>query len=177
MRTICHGLQIFVNMSALNRKRPPQIFHLDCTEQPTKEIDSVRLKVVVGSAGGLNSPIQVPDPFSLLDLRFAKGTRYLHAVEAGWGGLFMAIEGEFTIKTDGASLHLVTNDSAAFVGNTLGNLEITAESFGTLILLIGNQLREPFVFGGPFVMGSESELTSAVERYRGGEMGELKKSF
>ncbi|NOT58950.1 MAG: hypothetical protein HOP19_01870 [Acidobacteria bacterium] len=51
-------------------------------------------------------------------------------------------------------------------------MRATAEG-ARVVLIAGRPLRERAVSNGPFVMSSEEQIASAIERYRTGRMGRL----
>jgi redox-sensitive bicupin YhaK (pirin superfamily) len=55
---------------------------------------------------------------------------------------------------------------------------VTAGAQGLHVLVgAGRPIGEPVVFGGPFVMTTQSDLAAAKARYQRGEMGRLAPSF
>ena len=42
--------------------------------------------------------------------------------------------------------------------------------------IAGRPLREPVVSQGPFIMNTEEQIASAIERYRAGAMGRLERA-
>ncbi len=73
-----HGLQLFVNLSAENKLATPRMLTLakgDAPEWQNEAGDCVR--VVVGSYGGVASPLALVEPFDLLERQASAGDRLL----------------------------------------------------------------------------------------------------
>jgi quercetin 2,3-dioxygenase len=67
---------------------------------------------------------------------------------------------------------------ATFDGTGEKQITVTAGTDGAqFLLLAGEPINEPVVFGGPFCMNSQAEIADANQRFRSGEMGTLMPSF
>ena len=52
-----HGLQLWIALPAADEESDPAFYHYDESEIPELSIDGCRIKVLIGSAFGLNSPV------------------------------------------------------------------------------------------------------------------------
>jgi redox-sensitive bicupin YhaK (pirin superfamily) len=77
--TLCHGAQIFVNLAAKHKWSKPVALHLDSDQVPEYTIPTGgKVRVVVGAAFGLESPIQPLTPVTLLDVTLPPQGKITH---------------------------------------------------------------------------------------------------
>lgn len=168
---VCHGLQIFVNLAAVNKFSAPQAFHLESAQVPTyKDSAGKRVRVLVGSAFGLLSPLTTLTPVTLLDTFLPVGEKIEHTIPANHNVFVLVIDGSGTFGLDG-NLGI---DEAGLFGNEGESVSIQAGSEGLhYVLCAGSPLNEPIVNRGPFVMNSSTQIQSVQANYLAGRMGEL----
>ncbi len=65
-----HGLQLWLALPAEHEEDAPQFQHVPGNEIPAHEIDGVLVRVLIGSAFGLTSPVRALSPTLYLDLNF-----------------------------------------------------------------------------------------------------------
>ncbi len=66
-----HGLQLWLAVPAEREEDAPAFQHVPGAEIPAREIDGVLVRVLIGSAFDLTSPVQTLSPTLYLDLNFA----------------------------------------------------------------------------------------------------------
>jgi redox-sensitive bicupin YhaK (pirin superfamily) len=69
-----HGLQLWVGLPQANEEDAPSFQHVDAGAIPATEIDGVLVRVLVGSAFGLASPVRTLSPTLYLDIAFEPGS-------------------------------------------------------------------------------------------------------
>lgn len=65
-----HGLQLWVGLPEVHEEALPSFQHVGAAELPLGEIDGVTVRVLVGSAFGLSSPVRTLSPTLYVDLGF-----------------------------------------------------------------------------------------------------------
>ncbi|MDP9044718.1 MAG: pirin family protein [Pseudomonadota bacterium] len=65
-----HGLQLWLALPAPHEEDAPAFQHVPGGEIPATEIDGVLVRVLIGSAFGLESPVRASSPTLYLDLNF-----------------------------------------------------------------------------------------------------------
>ncbi len=65
-----HGLQLWLALPAEHEEDPPHFQHVPGHDIPAHEIDGVLVRVLIGSAFGLTSPVRALSPTLYLDLNF-----------------------------------------------------------------------------------------------------------
>jgi redox-sensitive bicupin YhaK (pirin superfamily) len=69
-----HGLQFFVDLPAEKKSLAPYAVNVESEDVPIYEDGRVRVRVVAGQLGSLESPIALPQRFSLLDCFMGEDT-------------------------------------------------------------------------------------------------------
>ncbi|MDD0837002.1 pirin-like C-terminal cupin domain-containing protein [Curvibacter sp. HBC61] len=178
-----HALQIFVNLPARLKRMAPRVVHLEPEDVPVYEAPGQRVRVVLGDAFGLSSPATaaLPQPFCLLDVALAAGSRFNLALPAAWGGMLYVMTGEVAVLQGD---HAWTLHAGQAMGASLSAeasvpelplcLQVGAAGPARLIWLGGLQLREPLVKQGPFVMNTGEQMQQAISDYQQGRFGTLR---
>ena len=65
-----HGLQLWLAVPAEREEDAPGFQHVPGTEIPARDVDGVLVRVLIGSAFGLRSPVHTLSPTLYLDLNF-----------------------------------------------------------------------------------------------------------
>ena len=167
--TVCHGLQIFVNLAAKDKFSAPQAFHLAAADIPVRENNGARIRVVMGEAFGLRSPLETLTAVTLLDVVLPAGGEISHTVSKKQNAFVLVIdgEGEFGGRVLGA-------DSAGLFDSKSDRISVrVGASRLHYVLCAGQPLNEPIYNQGPFVMNSAAQIQQVRARYMAGAMGAL----
>ena len=165
-----HALQLWIDLPRPHRHDPPAYRQFGASEIPIlAHADGVTLRLIAGRFGGAAGPVETwADPF------------LVHAELAG--GRSTEIDPEvaeiaaYVLRGDGQidGLAVSEGDFIRFAGT--GAVDIAASATGIdLILAGGPPLAEPIVRHGPFVMNTPAELQAAVDSYRAGRFGTIKR--
>jgi redox-sensitive bicupin YhaK (pirin superfamily) len=77
-----HGLQLWLAVPAEHEEDAPGFQHVPGGEIPAREVDGVLVRVLIGEAFGLRSPVRTLSPTLYLDLNFALASGAAIAVPA-----------------------------------------------------------------------------------------------
>ncbi|MBS1004513.1 pirin family protein [Acetobacter thailandicus] len=165
---LSHGLQVFVNLSAEEKKKAPQSLFVDGPDIPVVERDGVRVRIASGNHGGVSAAIAPPGDITFLEVQLQAGSRFEHPLPADQRALVYVIDG--SVQVAGQELGALEAASLAQNGDTI---VIDAQAPARVVVIAGPPLREPLVQHGPFAMNSEADINAAIERYHRGEMGRL----
>ena len=171
----CHGMQLFVNLSPAHKTAPPRAFHVDAAEVPVvRPADGITVHVVAGAAFGAASPLtELLTEVALLDVSLDAGVAATIPVSVADRAVVLILAGEVSIGGRALAQHVV-----ATLDGPEGSIAVTASADGaTFLVLTGAPIGAPVVFGGPFCMNTNAEITDAQQRFRRGEMGHLERSF
>jgi redox-sensitive bicupin YhaK (pirin superfamily) len=166
-----HGLQVFVNLAAAEKMQAPRVMFVDGPEVPVLERHGIRARVIAGAAGDVRSKIEAPGGVTFLDVKVDPGAAFDQALPPDWNVLVYVIEGSVLAGAESSQLGALDAASFAADGDAVV-LRATAEG-ARVVLIAGRPLRERVVSHGPFIMSSEEQIASAIERYRAGGMGRL----
>jgi redox-sensitive bicupin YhaK (pirin superfamily) len=129
---ICHGIQMFVDLPAIDKTLPGKAFHLTAAQIPVYTTpEGGRVRVVVGSANGVTSPLQISTRIRFLDVILPADTAIVHELAIDESAFLLAIKGSGCVA-DTAEL-VQANESALF---THGNqLQVMAGAEGMQYIL------------------------------------------
>jgi redox-sensitive bicupin YhaK (pirin superfamily) len=165
-----HGLQLWVNLRAEHKLTDPVAYHVAGANVPIyAPTPEVQVRVVVGETNGIRAGFVPLTPITLLDVRLEPGATFTHPLPDSHTALL------FTQKGSGQVAKQPFGSGQIVLFNPDGdNIHITAGPDGLeTLLLAGEPLREPVVYGGPFVGSSEDQIRQARLRFGRGEMGQL----
>lgn len=175
--TVCHGVQMFVNLRSEHKHAPPRAFHVDAKDIPEVKLgQGARLRLLAGSVLGAESPLTaLLTPVLLLDVHLAPGARAQIPVDAPTC-FVLSLAGAGSVGPTAGTAPLEAHEAIAFADDGRG-VELAAGPRGLHLLLAGGTpLAEPVVFGGPFAMTTRADIDAAIARYQAGEMGRLEPS-
>jgi redox-sensitive bicupin YhaK (pirin superfamily) len=175
---VAHGLQIFVNLPAHQKHRPPAIFHSERRDMPEFVLDGCAVRVVFGRYAGHDAGLQPAESATLVEIAIPTGSRIRAPVPAGLNAFVLVVEGK---------LHALHAGESTLLGPSKGGSLAAVESDGLLTLaaphehtrialFLGSPLRESVVFGGPFVMNTQEQIMQARRDFAAGHMGHLGES-
>lgn len=169
--TDTHGLQLWVNLRSEHKLTHPVAYHVMGADVPIySPTPGVQVRVVVGETNGVRAGFVPLTPITLLDVRLAPGATLTHSLPAGHTALLLTQQGGGQAAA-GTSFNANQIVLFATDGDTI-TLTAGPDGLETL-LLAGEPLREPVVYGGPFVGSTEDDIRAARVRFGRGEMGQL----
>jgi redox-sensitive bicupin YhaK (pirin superfamily) len=171
------GLQIFVNMSRVNKQAAPAALKVKREDTPVIAFEGGQVRVVTGEFSGYSSPI-AQDPrwltrVNLLDITVKPGMSVDVPVVVGDNSFFVMRTG--SLRAGDATLR---EPHGVFFSRTGQVARIEAgdtELRG--VFLSGTPLNEPVFSGGPFTGNSAEDITAYRRAFTRGEMGNLQPSF
>ncbi|MFO0664054.1 MAG: pirin family protein [Polyangiaceae bacterium] len=166
-----HGFQIWVNLPARDKMMAPRYQEVPKAKIPEGKSVRARVKVVAGSALGVDAAIDTRTPIALHDWTLDPGALEDVTIPTSYSVYVYVFSG--TALVDGQS---VVEGQLAVLGRgdivRLGTDEAEKKA-ARLLLLAGEPIREPVVSYGPFVMNTKAEILQAVSDYQNGKMGEI----
>jgi quercetin 2,3-dioxygenase len=163
----CHGFQIWINHSSINRMAEPLSMHAMANEIAEFENEIATIRVIHGSYKDVRASYKMLTDVNLYHVFLKPNAEIsLHTYEMAF---------IYVLKDDG----LV--DGNSIVPQTLVNfgpigdeIKVTANNDGLEFMFgTGTPLNEPIVYGGPFVMSSAEQMQQANINYSEGKMGRL----
>ncbi len=175
----CHGLQMFVTLSAENELKPPRTFHLNSADVPeVTPSNGVRIRVLCGESNGVSSPLtELLTPITLLDIHLKPRAVVTHELPTNYFALAMVIQGEVRIAHSEALTNVNQHQSIAFDQDGDAVKFITGSTGAQILFAAGEPTGRSNVWAGPFCLSSQQKANDAVERYQQGKMGVLLSFF
>ncbi len=179
------GFQLWANLPRSHKMMAPRYRDVRESTVPEAVLEGgVRVKVICGSAGGLQGPVRdiVIDP-EYLDITVPAGREFLHPTRRGHTVLAYVIKGKGFFCPDRQPFsHEIEEDSyfdmkgSASVGNGMlvlfsdgDEVSVATEEDPIRFLLVsGRPIGEPVAWYGPIVMNTQEELRVAFAEYQNG---------
>ena len=168
--SVAHTLQLWVNLPASGKMTAPRYQTLHSGTLPVRREPGVEVRVLSGRSDGAVSPTLNHAPVTALDARVASGASFKQLLEPGANAFVLVVEGAARVGSSGRRVQagelgwLTRDDEGKDSEVTIAGGDLDAR----VLLFAGRPLREPIVFGGPFVMNTEAEIKQAYADYRGG---------
>lgn len=165
--TDAHGFQIWINHREADRWVEPRAMHAMAHDVPEVHEPGARVRVVHGRYAGRATPYQMVTDVTLLHVQLEAGaTITLPAAEMAFA---------YGVRGDAAADGDTLRAQVLLVYGMPGNA-CRFEAGGTgadFLFVTATPLREPIVYGGPFVMTTTEQMRETQRRYARGEMGQL----
>jgi quercetin 2,3-dioxygenase len=163
----CHGFQIWINHSDANRMVEPKALHLLANDVPIYETEELNVRVITGSFATKTSPLDLVTKTTLLDITLQPNTSI--ELDAKEMAFVYILKGGITI------------DDKIISGNAMINFEDKGDKIviknsnevTNFVFATGTPHHDTIVYGGPYVMTTNEQMTETKRRFAHGEMGEL----
>jgi redox-sensitive bicupin YhaK (pirin superfamily) len=160
------GLQIWIDHAADQREVPPAAPHLAAADVPTAVSDGVTRRVLLGTSGGMTSPLSAPVSARIVDLDLQAGAMLEEPLVEGETAFAVVREGQVRTAAGEAG-----PGTAIFANGTA--LRLTAQTDARLTLFAGRPLRHTALPAGPFVASTDTQARAFRARFASGGMGRL----
>ena len=163
---VSHGLQLWCALPLSHEEAEPSFHHTPAAELPEYEFDGVTVRVLVGSAFGLNSPVQTSAPTLYVDFAATPGAALDFLPEAEECALYSVGHG---IVVDGAplapyTLAVIPTDRAA---------RIEAPEGARFVAIGGKPLDAHRHIWWNFVSSSRERIEAAKADWAAQRMGQI----
>jgi hypothetical protein len=168
---VWQGFQVWINLPAAKKNIEPGYQDIRASEIPTYSGEGFTVKILVGSAFGVASPIQPHTPVEYHHYTLAPNRAVEIGVHRDHNSFFYPLSGVFqigTLEIARGALPLLEKD-----GDHVTVVNPSPEESAEFIFFSGKPLNEPVARYGPFVMNSEMELERAFYEFQAGQMGTL----
>ncbi len=162
------GFQLWANLPASHKMMPPRYRGITSDEIPVVEMDGAQVRVICGSAGGVEGPARdiIIEP-EYLDVTLQPNAAWTHPTSMGHTAFAYLFQGNAAFQPDKADQLLDGKMVVLFSDGE--QVSIHAGVQGARFLFVsGKPLREPIAWGGPIVMNTQAELRTAFAEIRAG---------
>jgi redox-sensitive bicupin YhaK (pirin superfamily) len=102
---VCHGIQMFVDLPAADQSVPASAFHLRSADIPIYTTPSGgRVRVVLGNAHGIASPLRLSTPIHFLDVTLPAHQKIEHEISEDETAFLLMIRGIGKLGRTGQSI-------------------------------------------------------------------------
>ncbi|HZT56414.1 MAG TPA: pirin family protein [Burkholderiaceae bacterium] len=150
-----HGLQLWLAVPAEHEEDAPGFQHVPGAEIPAVDVNGVRVRVLIGSAFGLRSPVATKSPTLYLDLSFAAGAS-LTIPDAAQERALYSVDHDFTL--DGTPVPAFT-----MVVLEPGSEPVLSAPPGGRIVLVGGAPLGPRFIVWNFVSSRKERIAQAQD--------------
>lgn len=161
--------QLWVNLPARLKMSTPGYQAIVAGDIPVAELaeGAGSARVIAGTYAGASGPARTHSPMLVADLRLRAGATHRLVVPDGWSLGLVAMEGDAALH-GGTPLRF---GQLAIFERRGTQVDVSAVTDVTVLVLAGEPLGEPVVGHGPFVMNTEAEIHAAFADFRAGKMG------
>jgi redox-sensitive bicupin YhaK (pirin superfamily) len=129
-----------------------------------------RVKVIAGSALGVNAIAQTCTPITYLDVALEEGAEVALDIPAAQNAFVFVFGGALAIGEQARTAK--DGDMALVSAGDVLRLVATVPASRALVIA-GEPLREPVARYGPFVMNTPEEIMQAFNDYQSGRFGQI----
>lgn len=151
-----HGLQLWLALPEKDEETDPAFYHYAADQLPALNIDGVLVRVLMGTAYGVSSPVKTFSPTLYIEARLSAG-QSLTLPNAAMRGLYV-LQGE--LRSD--DVHITQHTMALLGAN--GNVVISAERDSQIVLIGGDDLGPRYVDWN-FVSSRQERLDQARQQW------------
>lgn len=159
-----HGLQLWLALPEAYEEIPPAFYHYDANELPSAKVDGVDLRVLIGSAFGLTSPVKT----------FAQ-TLYIEAnLNAGQHLALPAVEESAIYVASGtvSISNLILDAFSMAILDSSAVISVKAETDCRVVLIGGETLSERFIEWN-FVSSDKARIAQAKQDWQAGRFAKV----
>jgi hypothetical protein len=164
-------VQLWVNLPAKDKMSVPKYQSLT-NEQIQKvnlEMNGGVVEVIAGSYRDVGGSATTFSPVNLLNVKLNKESGADFSFPAAFNTALLVVEGQVTVNK---REKVLTNHFALFQND--GEAFSVETTEGAIVLVMsGEDLKEPIVAHGPFVMNTRQEILQAFEDFQKGKFGYL----
>ena len=167
-RGLLHGFQLWVNLPAAQKMRPPRYQEFPAAAIPEQvDANGARVRVIAGvtDAGTRGPVVEVAADPLYLDVTLPAAAHWRQHLHAGDKAFLFVIDGSLADRAGN-----VAGAGELAVLGAGDRVELASEAGARSLLVAGRPFREPVARHGPFVMNTEAEIRQAIEDYRSGRL-------
>jgi len=166
-----HGIQTWVGLPQADEEAPPAFQHFARADLPEREDKGVTLRLITGSAFGMQSPVKVFSPIFYADARFSAGGA-LHYDAEHEERAFFIVDGEIQIGGDAHGVE-VHGPGAMLMLEPGEEVTLYADAPARVMLLGGAKLDGDRHIWWNFVSSSKDRIERAKQEWKDGKFGTI----
>lgn len=167
-----HTLQLWLNLPGRSRMVESRYQDVRGADRPRAELPGAVVDVVSGSVAGVRGPADNHWPIHGALLSLEPRATVRHDLPGDHRAFFFVLDGDLSVG--GRRLRAGDIGWSDPVGGGPSSLDVVAadgDAVSRVMVYSGRPVREPIVFGGPFVMSTRAEVEQAYADYHAGRFG------
>ncbi|MBK7761830.1 MAG: pirin family protein [Bacteroidetes bacterium] len=161
------GIQLWINLRSEDKMKTPSYQPITKNEMVLIEAPGIEFRLVSGKFDGKIGPAISATITAML--RMQKESNYEFELPATNQSAMYVLEGSVEVnETQTCNQH-----SLIHFANDEGKIVLRAHDHAKLLIMSGEDIHEPIVSHGPFVMNTQTEILQAMKDYQEGRMGFL----
>jgi len=140
---ITSGIQLWINLAKKEKGISPTYQFFEKENLPSYSENGVEVTAIVGS----NSPVFLNTEITYQHLKFIKNAQKPITIQKDSNAIIYIVSGEFQINNQ----HTLAGESLLISSQELGQLDIIANSVGSIVFCSGIPHKEPIYQHGPYV--------------------------
>lgn len=171
-----HGLQLWVNLPRSRKFSEPRYQDLpgdDSVVLASADGDAL-VRVIAGSLGEATGPAATNSPLAVMHAILRADAELRLPWRADFNALVYVLSGSGTLGTEETARPLSSGQLAVLGLGDVITLAAGGDGSGLDVMVLGGvPIREPIVWGGPFVLNSREEVHKAFDDYENGAFGRI----
>jgi redox-sensitive bicupin YhaK (pirin superfamily) len=164
-------VQLWINLPKQHKMAPAKYQSILHAHKPKIDLpgNGGAVHVVAGEYQNLKGIASTFSPVHIYDIHLNENGEVDFSLPADFNTGILVIDGGVTVN----ETHAVPENHYIQFRNEGGEIRLKASRKSILLVLSGEDLKEPYVSYGPFVMNTEAEIRQAIEDYNAGKFGFL----
>jgi len=172
-----HGLQVFINLPAEDRRSTPASLHVKAEDMPVINENGARVRVVLGEHNGVKGQMSPSLPMTILDGSLDAKASHNANIQPAQHVWIYAVSGDINLRISGRKIKLTTGQAIAMANNSqeLSTIAIHNDNNqqAKFALFSGVPIKQEFVQKGPLIMSNWQEMQQVEADYAAGKFGQI----
>jgi redox-sensitive bicupin YhaK (pirin superfamily) len=167
-----HGIQLWVNLPKKDKLTQPK--YQGITKEDILDVNlpdqAGTMRIIAGDYLGTKGPASTFSPINIWDIKLSANKPVTLKVPAGHTAALFVVSGSVAInsqiKLNEADIAVLEREGDTFI--------VEASKDSHVMFLGGEDINEPIVGYGPFVMNTQAEIGQAIQDFQEGKMGHIR---
>jgi quercetin 2,3-dioxygenase len=167
---ILHFVQLWTNLPRAYKMTPPRYQEIAASNIPNYQItEGVTMRLIAGETMGFKGVAETYNPVFLADVIVSQNADFTLQLPENQNLAIYPTEGSLTLNND----KTIAINEIALLKKEATDVLISVAENARFLILGGENINEPIVSYGPFVMNKPEEIQQAIQDYQTGKMGFL----
>lgn len=163
-----HMAQLWVNLPAKHKMTKPKYQAIEQSSIPVYEGDGIKVSVIAGAYKHLNGIASTFTDIRMFLVHLEEGGTFEYECPSTYTAIALNIGGDIAVQD-----HVFPEHHCLLFANDGEGISMKGKTASSILILIGEPIREEIVAYGPFVMNTKEEIIKAYDDFRSGLFGTL----